>query len=248
MVYAHSEHILKSKYTTDPPQIDGSIIEGEWSGQKLIIPTKTYLKKLDAVVEINAMNDEKFLYLKINVLPDASEYSIQSGARRLNGLYIDVNHDGLFSEGIDIRIHHNDSPLSSGSWQHILNVYRSKSFEHPHGIGWTGSSWIYETKIPFTLDNGYTWSKPGSTIGIGLSWMTWERSYTGCLGTCAVTLYNLQQIIVPPDSVYHWTQANIGPFTSYIFLTPVPDRFFDLELSSSGPELLSFSSFDNMEV
>jgi hypothetical protein len=227
-IYGHSGNIVNSGWFVSPPTIDGSITENEWTIEGESVLVQTQYKKLDARIVISAMNNDKHLFLNLQVFPpeDYEDYVIRAGNYRLVGLYIDANHDGVFNEGKDLVVVSYTQP----DGQPFLRVYGSHPLfeqELKYAVGWTGTGWIYELRIPFTLDNGYTWSKAGSTLGMAVDWIIFEKR-TGYNNSVYL---NIEQIIAPTFATYYYKETEItypGPKTT------VPEKFLDVELASSN--------------
>lgn len=229
---AHGGETVNSAWTDEPPTIDGTKGEAEWKGDVLNIATKTHLRNYDASISVTAMNDEKYFYLNMQVFPPRDITPIASHYHLL-GIYFDSNHDGVLNEKGDLVATvtyghgHGD-----GTVNHYLKPYSGGGIQkHAFSVGWTGEGWIYESKIPFTLDNGYTWAKPGDKLGFATDWITFrEHDSVGVWSYLGEDYRGMEEIIVPPDSVYHYAQADLrNPGEK----TAVPARFMDIVLAGS---------------
>jgi hypothetical protein len=210
--------------------------DDEWTGDVITVPTKTYLRNFDASISVTAMNDDRYFYLAMLVSPP-SDITPQSSNYRLLGIYMDTNHDGVLNENADLTAV-GEYTYNEG---HVA-PYRGSGFKQDltESVGWTGSGWIYEAKMPFTLDNGYTWARPGDDIGFAVDWITFQSGgYQASViyGYPGTYYYNsAEQIIVPPDSVYHYTDMNLN---NPGLKTTVPNRFLDIALAGSESDVRS---------
>lgn len=251
MAFAHSGDVVQSKWTDAPPEIDGSLESGEWQDATRVMTT-TYPNKLDASADFAVMNDQRYLYLMYRV-DSPEDYPAKSQNWRMDGLYLDVNHDGVFNEGKDIVIREGDwggkfGPVNKSPYYGTYSSSNPTGFDRARiaerAVGWTGNGWIYEMKLPFTLDDGHTWGGPDSTLGIGLNFVAWESErYDEFSGN--TILINHQQMVLPLDSSNHFTGTLAKHQLS--FLTPYPPLFMDAMLSE-GPHMASPQISDTVEV
>lgn len=232
--YAHNGDVLEGAWAGTAPAVDGTVSEGEWAGEGATLATKTYVQRLDASITVNAGNDDRRLYLLLHVNPP-EDVTVNSSGYRLLGIYLDVNHDGVFNEGEDLII----TQLSDNTGRSVFHV---RVHQGSHGqyadasVGWTGRGWIYETSIPFIFSDGYKWGEPGAQLGLAVDWITYEKknTITDIAGRqFGDRFWGVEEIIVPPDAVYHYTGSQVD---NPGIKTTVPYRFMDIVLADSGSE------------
>lgn len=238
VAYGHSGSVVNSTWATKPPTLDGTVAEGEWQAEIVNIPTKTPVTRLKASMDIGAMNDERSLYLLLKVkMPE--DAGISDSQWFLESLYIDAGHDAIFNEGRDIVLREilvDTGGLEAGKKEPRMGVYSgdryfdSRLFER--GVGWTGDGWIYEMKIPFTLYDGYTWSKD-SGLGLGVNWLTWGSQYFNDV-TWDTTIYGVEQIIVPQNSTAHFPERDMQ-IENHPLHPTYPSKFMDIVLATDMP-------------